>query len=71
MVGCYSANDVKMGNIRIHALKPYAWQYQIRGKTIASGFSRGREMVNLIQFKHGNVEKMRDFLFNPLFSEKY
>lgn len=71
MVGCYSADDVRLGNIKIHALKPYAWRYEIRGKIVKSGFSKGRDMVNLTQFKHGDVEKMKDFLFNPLFSDNY
>lgn len=66
----YNASDVKNGwTSTPKARTLYAWAYMRNGKTVKSGFSKGKEMVNLFQWKRANSANFLDFEYRPVFNK--
>lgn len=66
----YNASDVKNGWVASPKARTlYAWSYMRNGKTVKSGFAKGKEMVNLLQWKKADSANFLDFEYRPIFNK--
>ena len=52
---------------KVFKSKLYAYQYRVNGKTKKEGFAKGKDMINMIQYKHHNVNSLKEFEFRKVF----
>lgn len=45
----------------------YAYQYRANGKVRKEGFAKGKDMLNMVQYKHHDVNAFKEFEFRKVF----
>lgn len=51
------------GETTVKARTVYNYVYRIKGKVKCSGTCKGSELVKMTQYKHHNIEQMKEFEF--------
>ena len=45
----------------------YAYQYRVNGKARKEGFAKGKDMLNMVQYKRHDVNTFKEFEFRKVF----